>query len=187
VSLSCLKSDKRRSRLCTHWERWLTEADKLYAVHLRELDESPFAYHEVAAVGFLTSAAARAGFLTLNEYEIEKTRRTGQRGRPPGYQGRADLWMRRNGLDYSFEFKRALYAATSKNLSKVLSIVRQDIAAVPADECHYAAAGLIAYAKYADRDRTYVDFCDHDDVHFAYRIGPTRHRGAYIYFWIKDQ
>jgi hypothetical protein len=92
-----------------------------------EIDASPFEFNEVSAVGFLTVAAARCDFLTLNEYEISKSSKLDRRKKAAG---RADLWISGKDRTYSFEFKRAWYAATIKNLEATMSRALGDISAV---------------------------------------------------------
>ena len=184
MAFECLKFDARRRTVVRHWNSWLREADRWYCRYVRQVDESPFDFHEVAAVGFLSCAAARANFVTLNEYQLVKISQTDRRKRVPG---RADLWMMKGGVEYSLEFKRAWYDATQSNLEDMLQTVRGDISAVPDDECHHAAAGLIAHVSDQERVQTYVDFCRNPKVHMAYRIGPKRQHGAFLYFSFKDR
>jgi hypothetical protein len=179
MSYKCLKSDKRRKTITKHWTRWLRETDRWYGKYIETVGVSPFDFHEVAAVGFLSCAAARAGFLTLNEYQLVKHSQEDRRRKVPG---RADLWMTLEGLEYSFEFKRAWYTATKSNLKAMLEVVRGDIHAVPSDECHYAAGGLIAYVNDEKRVPTYEEFAATKGVHMAYRIGPQGEGAAYLYF-----
>jgi hypothetical protein len=184
MAYECLKADGRRRKIVTQWEEWLVEADRLYCEFLRVVDDSPFDFHEVAAVGFLSCAAARSGFLTLNEYQLIKHSRTDRRRKVPG---RADLWMIKDDVEYSFEFKRAWYNATRSNLKAMLQVVRGDIRSVPADECHHAAGGLIAYVNDPRRDATYRDFIRDSHVHMAYRIGPEGESGAFLYFSFRER
>ncbi|MGQ0558917.1 MAG: hypothetical protein ACT4OE_04935 [Sphingosinicella sp.] len=186
MAYECVKQDGRwRSELAMDWGRWIRESDKLYGKHLRLRDYSPFEYHEVAAVGFLTAAAARAGFLTLNEFETTKSRKTGSRGRPSHVPGRADLWMLGKKYSYSFEFKRAWYAATLKNLKKQMKAAVSDIDCSH-EECKYAVGGLIAFVEHEKRNKACMEFVDDPEVNFAYRIGPRGRRGAFLYFSIRS-
>jgi hypothetical protein len=182
VTFELVKADRRRKGILADWERWLREADRLYYRHLDELEYSPFEYHEVAAVGFLAAAAARSDFLTLNEYEIVKRSQSDKRCKVPG---RADLWMRLGDRTYSFEFKRASFAATAKNLEATLKAARSDIEVIDKDECHFAAGVSLAYVRDKARISKYRAFADHALVDAAYRIGPDGPRGAYIFFTIK--
>jgi len=183
MSFECLKADKRRTTLLRHWTEWMREADRWYCRYVEEVGESPFDFHEVAAVGFLSAAAARAGFLTLNEYQLYKRSQNDFRKWVPG---RADLWMLKDGTSYSFEFKRAWYRATLGNLRRTMETVRGDIKAVPPDECHYAAGGVIAFVKDAERASKYEEFSNSSDVDVAYRIGPQNGGGAFLFFSIKS-
>lgn len=126
-------SDGRKHGLLGNWERWLSKADDLYCRFLDRTGDSPFLYHEVASVGFLASAAAMAGFIPLAEYEIIKRGHDDKRAR---VDGRADFWFASDDRAYSFEFKRALVAATPSNLSDGLGSAYRDIARIQRDEYH---------------------------------------------------
>ncbi|WP_336960091.1 hypothetical protein [Sphingobium aquiterrae] len=182
MSFDCLKSDKRRPSILSDWESWLREADKIYCRYLNEIEESPFDFNEVSAVGFLSAAAARIGFLTLNEYEIIKRDQRDKRRKRPG---RADLWLNGEERSYSFEFKRAKYEATASNLEAALRAARRDIDVIDKDESHHAAGVVLAYVRDEHRVETYRHFARHRDVHAAYRIGPEGSTGGYIFFSIK--
>ncbi|MBA2936243.1 hypothetical protein HZF05_19350 [Sphingomonas sp. CGMCC 1.13654] len=182
MSFECLKSDKRRKGVLSDWEIWLREADRLYCRYLEEIEESPFNFNEVSAVGFLSSAAARSGFLTLNEYEIIKRDQSDRRRKRPG---RADLWLNGEKRSYSFEFKRAWHAATIHNLESTLSSARGDIDVVDKDESHYAAGVVLAYVRDEHRIERYRNFAQHESVDVAYRIGPDGEAGGYLFFSIK--
>lgn len=182
MSYECIKADRRRQGLMADWENWLKEAGQLYDRYLAEIDASPFEYNEVCAVGFLTAAAARAGFLTLNEYDITKKSQLDKR---KNARGRADLWISSGDRDYSFEFKRAWFRATVGNLTKTLSRARSDIGVIDKNESHYAAGVVIAYVQDESLTDRYHKFAEHHDVNFAFRIGPTGNRGAYLFFSLK--
>jgi len=179
MSFECLKGDLRRKGLHADWELWLRAADELYLRFLERAGESPFYFHEVASVGFLASASAIAGFLPLAEYEIIKRAQHDKRIK---VDGRADLWFDSGARCYSFEFKRAHVAATSKNLTDVLKQASGDIACINRDEYHYAAGGLLARVRDPHREDVYRAFAASDDVDFAYRIGPKGENGAFLYF-----
>jgi hypothetical protein len=183
MSFECIKSDGRRRGLASDWDSWLREADRLYGRYLDEIDASPFEFNEVSAVGFLTVAAARCDFLTLNEYEISKSNKLDRRKKAAG---RADLWISGKDRTYSFEFKRAWYAATIKNLEATMSRARGDISAVHRSESNYAAGVVLAYVNDEARIERYRKFADHEHVDFAYRLGPDGTRGTYLYFSIKE-
>jgi len=182
MTFECLNSDGRRRGLSSDWELWLREADELYSRYLARIKASPFDFNEVSAVGFLTAAAARAGFLTLNEYEIVKRNKSDKRRK---LAGRADLWISGDLRCYSFEFKRAWHAATIKNLEATLSRARMDIGVIDSDESHYAAGVVLAYVRDESRIKRYRNFANHENVDFAYRIGPDGVTGAYLFFSIK--
>ncbi len=116
--------DGRRRGLIADWDEWLGNADHLYMRFLDRVGESPFTYHEVAATGFLASAAALAGFIPLAEYEITKRGKLDRRTRA---LGRADLWFASPQRAYSFEVKRAWLAATPANLRERLTAAADDI------------------------------------------------------------
>jgi hypothetical protein len=184
MTFACIKaSDGRKKGLMSDWKQWLMNADTLYNRLTARLGDSPFQLHEVASVGFLASAAAMAGFLPVNEYDIVKKGRSDKREKVPG---RADLWFDAGIRCYSFEFKRAWAAATSKNLSASLKLGLDDVNCIQHDEYHYAAAGLLAVVSNEDRLPVYLDFAKSDDVDFAYRIGPEGKSGAFIYFKLKE-
>ena len=171
--------DGRRRGLLADWDKWLINADDLYCRFLDRVGDSPFLYHEVASVGFLASAAAMAGFTPLAEYEVIKRGRDDKRAR---VDGRADFWFSSEERAYSFEFKRAYVAATTKNLSNVLAGATQDIACIQREEYHYAAGGLIARVRDKHRWDIYLKFAHSEKVDLAYRIGPEGEDGAFLFF-----
>jgi hypothetical protein len=176
----CLKAgDGRLHGLRADWDAWLREAEKLYGRFEDRVGESPFYYHEVAAVGFLASAAAMAGFVPLAEYEVIKRGRTDKRAK---VDGRADLWFSSGQRSYSFEFKRARALATPKNLLDRLNRAEHDVARIPREEYHYAAGGLIALVTDERRMDVYTSFARREDVCIAYRVGPEREGCAFLYF-----
>ena len=163
MTFECLKSDGRRRGLASDWEAWLREADSRYGRYSERIDASSFDFNEVSAVGFLAAAAARTGFLTLNEYVIVKSDR---RKKVPG---RADLWMAGETRAYSFEFKRAWHSATKKNLEAIMTKARGDIDSINRDESNYAAAVVLAYVRDEDRVPRYRDYAGNEHVDFAYK------------------
>lgn len=173
------RCDGRLKGLLKDWDAWMTEADKLYTRFLERLGESPFAYHEVASVGFLASAAAMAGFVPLAEYEIQKLGRHNKRTK---VVGRADLWMNSGKRAYSFEFKRAYFSATQKNLTESLIAAVDDIACIHRDEYHYAAGAVLARVRDPHRLDTYNAFAFSEKVDLSYRLGPEDAEGAFLYF-----
>jgi hypothetical protein len=171
--------DGRRRGLIADWDEWLGHADHLYMRFLDRVGESPFTYHEVAATGFLASAAALAGFIPLAEYEITKRGKLDRRTRA---LGRADLWFASPQRAYSFEVKRAWLAATPANLRERLTAAADDIGCIPEDEYHYGAGLLITKVRDAHRRPTYELLAQDEAVDLAYRIGPDGEEGAYLYF-----
>lgn len=184
MSFECLKSDGRRTGVNSDWELWLRKADQIYTRYLEKIESSPFDFNEVSAVGFLAASAACVGFLSLNEYEIIKKDKNDRRKRVPG---RADLWLGGEHRYYSFEFKRAWYAATIENLQKSLSTARKDIESIDKDESHYAAGAVLAYVRDEHRIERYINFAKHAEVDAAYRIGHEGVTGAYLFFSIKNK
>ena len=180
MALKVLKrGDGRRRGLISDWDRWMHQADALYMRFLDCVGESPFGYHEVAATGFLASAAAMAGFIPLAEYEIIKR---GKRDRRTKAGGRADLWFASPERAYSFEVKRAWLAATPANLRERLAAAADDIDCIPEDEYHHAAGLLITKVRDDHRRPVYEAMAQEDAVDLAYRIGPDGEEGAYLYF-----
>jgi hypothetical protein len=173
------RCDGRLKGLLDDWDAWMTEADKLYSRFLDRLEASPFAYHEVASVGFLASAAVMAGFVSLAEYEIIKRGRHDKRTKG---DGRADLWFHTGRRAYSFEFKRAYFSATNKNLTESLETAADDIACIYRDEYHYAAGGVLARVRDPHRLDMYNAFALSDGVDLSYRLGPDDAEGAFLYF-----
>lgn len=180
MTLKVLKhGDGRRRGLISDWDAWMRQADALYMRFLDRVGESPFGYHEVAATGFLASAAAMAGFIPLAEYEIIKRGKADRRTRSGG---RADLWFASPERAYSFEVKRAWLAATPGNLRERLNAAADDIGCIQEDEYHYAAGLLITKVRDVHRAPTYEALAQDDAVDLAYRIGPDGEEGAYLYF-----
>ena len=182
MSLTCLKADKRAVAY-RDWNGWLEQSSKLHDRFLDEIGISPFDANEQSSVGLFAAASAMAGHLPLLEYGIRKKDRDDRRKR---CNGRADLWIDFPARCYSFEFKRAWYAATLKNLRATLTVVRGDIGCVGDEEHDVAAACMIAYVRDAHRKHTYEAFAEDKQVHFAYHIGPADAGGAYLYFALKD-
>lgn len=177
--------DARRRGLLADWEAWLRQADKLYMRLLDRIGDPPFLYHEVASVGFLASAAAMAGFTPLAEYEVIKRGRQDKRAR---VDGRADFWFASKGdRCYSFEFKRAYFAATADNLGRTLDAAYDDIECIPRNEYHYAAACAVGLVTEEHRLAVYEEFAEGANVDYAYRIGPVGVNGAYLYFRLKKE
>lgn len=181
MSFEVLKDDNRRS-CAADWEKWLREADKLHSRYLKEIGDSPFTFNEISAVSFLSAAAARVGYLTLNEYSCVKKDKEDRRFKKAG---RADLWLTTGPHSYSFEFKRAYYAATPKNLAKTLGTACDDINVVDKSESHSAAAVVLAYVRDEKRKENYHNFANRENVDFSYRIGPSRVGGCFLFFSIK--
>ena len=120
-----------------------------------------------------------AGFIPLAEYEVIKRGKSDKRTK---IDGRADFWFSSDARAYSFEFKRARKAATTKNLSASLSIAFNDVARIQREEYHYAAGGLVAIERNEKRQKHYHAFAECDEVDLAYRIGPEGEDGAFLFF-----
>lgn len=161
----------------------MIEADRLYTRFFDHVGDSPFLYHEIASVGFLASAAAMAGFVPLAEYEVVKRGHDDKRAR---VDGRADFWFGSDARAYSFEFKRALVAATAKNLRESMTSASSDVARIQREESHYAAGGLIARVRDEHRLDVYRDFAESDHVDLAYSIGQEGAEGAFLYFKLRS-
>jgi hypothetical protein len=146
LSYECIRiADARRTGILSDWEAWLRRADQLYERFTDRLEgDSPFDYHEVASVGFLSNAAAMAGYLPMNEYDVFKRGRSDKRTKVPG---RADLWFDTGPRCYSFEFKRTRRPATIGYLRQRLEQAFSDVNCVARDESHYAAACLLTGAR----------------------------------------
>ena len=174
--------DGRRKPLIEDWENWLLKADELYKRFSDRLDgDSPFDYHEVASVGFLASAAAMAGFLPVNEYDIFKRGMSDKRTK---VSGRADMWFDTGPRCYSIEYKRTVRPVTITYLKDRLQAAYLDIDCVPRDESHYAAACLVTVARQTKRIKTCEAFAQHDSVNFSYQIGPTQTPG-FLFFRLR--
>lgn len=183
MSFECIKvRDGRRKPVIAHLEKWLRSADKLYARFYDRLDDSPFDYHEVASVGFLGAAAALAGFLPLNEYDVSKRGKNDKRKKVPG---RADLWFDCEDRCYSFEFKRTKRPVTTGYLTDRLDSAFDDVRCIDKGEHDHAAACLVTVPREQSRIATCEAFANEDFVDFAYRIGPKGHE-AYLFFRFKD-
>lgn len=178
MSLCLIKGD-RRSAAYKDWGKWLECSANLHDRFLKEQNLSPFDANEQSAVGLFAAGAAIAGHLPLIEYGIEKKDWTDKRRKS---SGRADLWIDFSVRSYSFEFKRAWYRATTRNLHERLARVRRDIACVGSDEHDGAAACLIAYVEDSKRTQTFENFAKDQTVDLAYRIGPADVGGAYLFF-----
>ncbi len=183
MSFSCVKvSDARRTIVISDWQKWIKSADKIYTKFVERLDgESPFEYHEVSCVGLLSCAAAMAGYLPMLEYNIIKIGRYDRRRRS---SGRADLWFETKRRCYSFEVKKTSRNLTFSYLQKRLDEANDDIKMIQKDECHIAAACLIATAA----DTKSVDLChvfaNSEHVDMAYSISPSDAL-AFLFFKVR--
>lgn len=183
LSYECIKvADGRRKGILSDWESWLRNADKLYDRFTDRLEgDSPFDYNEVASVGFLSNAAAMAGYLPMNEYDIFKRGRSDKRTK---VLGRADLWFDSGPRCYSFEFKRTRRPVTVGYLGQRLEQAYSDVKCVDRDESHHAAACLLTVAREPDRIDTCRRFADSEVIDAAYRIGP-RDQPAFLFFQLR--
>lgn len=98
------RNDKRR-RESELWPTWMNAAAKLAsAFHNDAFEDDPFCYGETASVGFLATAAAKAGYLALPEFAVPKI---GAKDRRRRARGRSDLWLQmKTERDWWFEFKQ---------------------------------------------------------------------------------
>lgn len=84
--------------------KWIDEAATLRKRFHSEVDgDDPFGYNETATVSLLTGAAFAAGGLALAEY-VSTKRRRGKLNE--NANGRDDLYVSLNDLDWIFEFKQ---------------------------------------------------------------------------------
>lgn len=183
LSYECIRiADARRTGILSDWEAWLRRADQLYERFTDRLEgDSPFDYHEVASVGFLSNAAAMAGYLPMNEYDVFKRGRSDKRTKVPG---RADLWFDTGPRCYSFEFKRTRRPATIGYLGQRLEQAFSDVNCVARDESHYAAACLLTVARDPARIETCRHFAASEMIDVAYTIGP-RSEPAFLFFRLR--
>lgn len=183
MTYECIKiGDARRTGLLKDWEQWLKSADELYGGFVHRLDgESPFDYHEVASVGFLAGAAAMAGYLPMNEYDVIERGKSDKRTK---VSGRANLRFDVGKRCYSFEFKRTRRPITKAYLEQRLEYAHKDIDCVSEDEYHYAAACLVTVAREPRRLKACQNFANDDYVDFAYKIGPAA-EPAFLFFKLK--
>ena len=179
MTYECIKvRDGRRKGILADWEPWLRSADELYGRFIARLDgDSPFDYHEVASVGFLANAAAMAGYLPMNEYDVFKRGKADKRTK---VRGRADLWFDAGRRCYSVEFKRTRQPVTTANLQQRLGYAYRDVECVQSD----AAACLVTVAREPKRIELCQRFAKCDDVHLAYAIGPFD-QPAFLFFKLK--
>ena len=183
MTYECIKfRDRRRKQIASDLEAWLKCADQRYSRFYDRLDDSPFDYHEVAGVGFLASAAALAGYLPLNEYDVIKRGKSDKRTK---VRGRADLWFDAGKRCYSFEFKRTKRPETVHYLNQRLGTAFDDVKCVGNDEHDYSAACLVTVPRENKRIAICETFAEEEYVDFAYRIGPAELQ-AYLFFQFKD-
>ncbi|WP_156323702.1 hypothetical protein [Citromicrobium sp. WPS32] len=177
-------ADGPKEEILADWDAWMKAASQLYRRFGRRLDgDSPFEYHEVAAVGFLANAAALAGFIPMNEYDVFKRGRDDKRTK---VRGRADLWFDAGGRCYSFECKRTRRPVTPHYLGQRLGYAMGDVDCVRDDEYHHAAGCLLTVARDSKRIAACDQFAASDDVDIAYRIGPKA-KPAYLFFRLKEK
>lgn len=183
MSYECIKiADARRTGILSDWERWLRHADQLYKRFADRLEgDSPFNYHEVASVGFLSNAAAMAGYLPMNEYDVFKRGKSDKRTK---VRGRADLWFDTGARCYSFEVKRTRRPVTVRYLGQRLEQAFSDVECVDRDEYHYAAACLLTVAHEQARIETCRRFASERVIDAAYAIGP-RNEPAFLFFQLR--
>lgn len=171
--------DQRFKSIARDWSPWLQEIGHLYNRYIDEQYPSPFSLHEQATVGLLVSAAARAGYLNYNEYELSKKGPDDKRRRVPG---RADFWMECNGRAYSFEVKRAYFDTSLAKLERMMRAAIADARRICDDECDRAVGLLVAYMNGDTDPETYETYVATTDVHRAYRFGPRGNGGCYLLF-----
>ncbi len=171
--------DQRFKSIARDWSPWLQEIGHLYNRYIAEQYPSPFSLHEQATVGLLVSAAARAGYLNYNEYELSNKGPDDKRRRVPG---RADFWMECNGRAYSFEVKRAYLDTSSAKLKRMMQAAIADARCICDDECDRAVGLLVAYMNGDTDPETYETCIATTDVHRAYRFGPRGNGGCYLLF-----
>ena len=184
LSYECIRTgDARRTGILFDWEKWLRSADELYGRFADRLEgDSPFDYHEVASVGFLSNAAAMAGYLPINEYDVFKRGKSDKRTK---VRGRADLWFDTGPRCYSFEFKRTRRPVTTGYLGQRLEQAFSDVKCVDRDEYHHAAACLVTVAREPVRIDTCRRFAAGAGIDAAYIIGP-RNEPAFLFFRLRS-
>lgn len=174
----CLKGDKT-SEIYRDWKPWLNHTSKLYMKFIDDHGHWPLHDNEQAAVSLLLAGAVKAGYLALAECEVDKDER----------KGRGDLWIICDNTKYWFEFKRAAFNPNALNwgLKHALYVATNDINKLAIDNGELGVAGVIAATDLmkAGRKKTYSDFCDHVD--YAFHIGPSGARGAYLYFSVMPE
>ena len=141
-----------------------------------DLAYNPFTEDELPCVSVLSAAAARANFLPMAEHWTEKLRN------PQNTElatGRGDLWLVRDSVRYSFEFKRSYTEATLDRLARVMKDAKRDLSCLTGNDCDHAFACVITPWSDAVATDTYTQFADHE---FAYAIGGGTVPDAYLYF-----
>lgn len=136
----------------------------------------PFHDNENSAVSILLGGASRAGYSAVSEYRLRKRDRKDRRR---WKDGRADLWFVAQSKAFSFEFKRAWNAASSKNLAEVMDDATWDIKNVPTNESDHAFAGVIAPAYDEAEVGVYEAFAK--QVDFCCRLGDPQRFEVYFY------
>ena len=191
LKATVLKADRRR-REHLAWETWMRTAAKMANSFYNDAGEDdPFNYGETASVGFLATAAARAGYLALPEFAVKKVSQIDRRKRG---RGRSDLWlMTESGQDWWFEFKQHFITRGSdRDLER-----RWEAAIRCADQIKMhgsAVAGLVASLAWLKQHRpSNLDAAQEalnrfqDQRQFAYRIGARNaDPETYIFLEIVD-
>lgn len=166
------------------FDQWMEKVDSLHSLYYKRFGESPLSHNEVACVGLMTAAASMAGFIPIMEYQVVKQWGKDRRFR---VEGRADLSVSTDDRAYSFEFKRAWFAATVGNLRSSLNAASEDANKLLDNE--YTHAGGIVIAHIRDSYRImyeYYPFIEQNFADIVYRIGNEDTGGAYIFFKMKS-
>ena len=176
----CLKPWRRRE-LKWIFDNWMANTALLCAqmdMRTHEWYDEPFRpFHDTenSGVSILLAGAAKAGYLPISEYAIEKVRDN------EVFQGRADLWFIVNNLALSFEFKRAWNRSTSVNLESVMASADKAIRQIQEEEYNHAFSATIA-PYFEDRTDIKVleDYSKIADC--CYTIGHSDKYKTYFYF-----
>ncbi len=133
-------------KLLVNWDKTLTYFEKIMTT-----EDLPYIYGERTNIGLLATAASKTGFITLEEYAVQK--RHEKQDKP----GRADLWLYnpKYQIDVSIEAKFRELSWNSKKIVEIiepiLSNAVKDVSrVVPAEGARYSLGVVFIRPKNAN-------------------------------------
>lgn len=104
--------------LLESWDKTLRELEKAFGIH-----DLPYVYRERTNVGILAAAATKLGYLTFEEYSVEKRRQRRWR------QGRADLYIcsKDSRKEFNIEAKYKVVSFRNQRLAQTIAPILETV------------------------------------------------------------